>query len=59
MAVEKSAEVMIGIQKIRRDLTKLKDIIDTIVEEEDEEIGTDPKIIIGRHDARIFRIVES
>jgi acetyl-CoA carboxylase alpha subunit len=36
MAAEKSAEVMIGIQKIRRDLTKLKDIIDTIVKEADE-----------------------
>jgi hypothetical protein len=37
MAVEKSAEVMIGIQNIRQDLTKLKDVIDTIAEEADED----------------------
>jgi hypothetical protein len=37
MAVEQSAEKMIAIQKIRRDMKKLKDIIDGIVEGADEE----------------------
>jgi 3-dehydroquinate dehydratase len=36
-AVEESAEAMIGIQKVRRDMKKLKDIIDTIVEEAESE----------------------
>jgi hypothetical protein len=36
MAIEKSPEVTIEIQKIRQDLTKWKDIIDTIVEEANE-----------------------
>jgi hypothetical protein len=40
-AVEESAEVIIGIQKIRRDLTKLKDIIDTIVEEAEDNPDTE------------------
>jgi hypothetical protein len=40
VAVEKSAEVMTGIQKIRQDLTKLKDIIVTIVKEADEDRET-------------------
>jgi O-acetyl-ADP-ribose deacetylase (regulator of RNase III) len=39
MAVENSAEVMIEIQTIRRDMTKLKDIIDAIVEEAEEGAG--------------------
>jgi hypothetical protein len=55
MAVEKSTEVMIEIQKIRRDMTKLKDIIDAIVEEA-EEVGTDIKTSTGTDDSRIFRI---
>jgi predicted phage gp36 major capsid-like protein len=40
-AVEKSAEVMIGIQKIRKDITKLKDIIHTIVEETEEDLDAE------------------
>jgi hypothetical protein len=40
MAVEKSAEVMIEIRKIRQDLTKWKDIIDPIVEGADENAET-------------------
>jgi hypothetical protein len=35
--VEESVEAMIGIQKVRRDMKKLKDIIDTIVEEAESE----------------------
>jgi hypothetical protein len=46
MAVEKSAEKMIEIQKIRKDLSKLKDIIDTIVEEAEEDPGAEAE---GRH----------
>jgi hypothetical protein len=41
MAVEKSAEKMIEIQKIRKDMTKLKDIIGTIVEEAEEDPGAE------------------
>jgi hypothetical protein len=41
MAVEKSAEVMIEIQQIRRDMTKPKDIIDAIVEEGEEDPGAE------------------
>jgi hypothetical protein len=36
-AVEESAEAMIGIQKVRPDMKKLKDIVDTIVEEAESE----------------------
>jgi hypothetical protein len=36
IAREQSAEMIIGTQKIRRDRKKLKDIIDTIVEEASE-----------------------
>jgi hypothetical protein len=48
-AVEQSAETIVGIQKVRRDMKKLKDIIDTSLEgaeeaedreEADEESGT-------------------
>jgi hypothetical protein len=46
VAVEKSAEKMIAIQKIRKILSKLKDIIDTIVEEADEDPGAEAQ---GRH----------
>jgi hypothetical protein len=51
-AVEKSTEVMIGIQKIRRDLTKLKDIIDTIVDETDKNREAEEREGRDEDDAR-------
>jgi hypothetical protein len=41
MVVENSAEVMRETQKIRRDMAKLKDILDAIVEEAEEDPGAE------------------
>jgi hypothetical protein len=52
MAAEKSAEVTIEIQKIRRDMTRLKDIIDTIVEEAEEDPGAEAEVERARSEER-------
>jgi hypothetical protein len=52
MAVEKSTEVMIEMQKVRRDITKLKDIIDAIVEEAKEDPGAEAEVERTRSEER-------
>jgi hypothetical protein len=52
MAVEMSAEKMIEIQKIRKDLSKLKDIIDTIVEEAEEDPSAEAEGRLSRPEER-------